>query len=255
MGRYAVGMLDWTGLWWDFTRDWVAGIKAGGIDDLVGSTVDVTAAPLGAPGQLVLSQQGDVTTGSVVFHCRGDGHRDAGQVAADLRRAFSPLISRRSMLRVESPMGAVDGWVRRNGRMPAPVQDPSWDEMVLDVQVPLVLDSGVWLAPVVVDDGSVVVANSGDVPVWVSIRWDGAGGKVTLPSGATFMLPPVAEQRVLHLRKTPTVLDVAGVRDEALWRQLRPVMPEMVPVGEVREFTVPTGARVEYRLGVLDPWQ
>lgn len=253
--RYAVGLVDWTGRAWDFSEDWAAGIKSGGVDDLVGAMVDTTASPLGLPGQMVLSQRGDVVTGSVTFHCRAHGGRDAGQVAADLRQAFSPLVGRRSLMTVDSPGGPVSAWVRRNGRVAAPVEDPSWGEVVLDVQVPLVADSGVWLHRTVAGSGSVTVTNWGDVPLWVSVRWSGAGGPVVLPSGATFTLPPVVSPRVLHLRKSPSVVDDAGVRDDALWRQLRAVLPEMVPVDQVREFSVPAGAELMYQVGVIDPWQ
>lgn len=253
--RYAVGLRDWTGKEWDFTRNWAAGIKSGGVEDLVGGTVDTTAAPLGAPGQLVLAQRGDVVTGSVTFHCRAAQGRDAGQVAADLRRAFSPLIQRRSLLKVGSPFGVVDTLVRRNGKIPAPVEDPSWDEMVLNLTIPLISDSGVWYLQAKKGSGTVEIFNDGDVPLWGSIRWSGAGGVVRLPSRATFTLPPASAERVIHLTKMPTVVDAGGVRDDALWEKLRGVMPEMVPVGETREFAVPAGAQIEYRKGVFDPWQ
>lgn len=257
MGRYAASMVDWRGELWDFTADWVAGIKSGGIDGLTGSLSDVAVTPLGVGGQVVVSQEPAPIQGSLTFHCRGEGDRDAGQVYADLRRAFSPLRGRESTLRVVSPTGEADLRVRRGGAMSDPVEDPSWSDMVLSVQVPVVADEGVWWLPPVVLFGEAPVVNSGDVPVFVTVGWSGAGGQVTMPSGATFTLPPVQETRYLHLsrRRSLSVTDGGGVRDDVLWRQLRGLAPEVVPVGAQRTFRVPDGAWVEYRLGVLDPWQ
>lgn len=257
VGRYAASMVDWRGELWDFTADWVAGIKSGGIDGLTGSLSDVAVTPLGVGGQVVVSQEPAPIQGSLTFHCRGDGVRDAGQVYADLRHAFSPLRGRESTLRVVSPVGEADLRVRRGSGMSDPVEDPTWADMVLSVQVPVVADEGVWwLAPDVVT-GDATVVNVGDVPLFVTIGWSGAGGRVTMPSGATFTLPRTQETRYLHLsrRRSLSVTDGDGVRDDVLWRQLRGAAPEVVPVGAERTFMVPEGAWVEYRLGVLDPWR
>lgn len=255
--RYAVKMIDWRKHEWDFVGDWAAGITSGGIDGLVGSMLDTVAQPLGQSGQVVLSQQAQPMSGQVTFHCRAHGGRTAGEVAADFRRAFAGHVSRKNVFIVGSPLGNVSALVRLNGPIAPPVQDPSWDEVVFNVQVPLIADEGVWWMSVTILKGEAVVTNFGDVPIWVAIRWSGRGGQVTLPSEAVFTLPAVPSERVLYLSRQDSlvVVDAEGNRDDETWREVRGAMPEMVPVGERRTFLLPEGAQIEYQIGVYDPWQ
>ena len=257
MSRFAVAMRDHKGTLWDFTKDWAAGIKSGGVDGLVGSTADVTASPLSGVGQVVLSQRLEPMSGAVTFHCRAVGKRDAGQVAADLRAAFSPLIGRESTLVLSSPLGDAEARVRLSGPIAPPVQDPSWDEMVLNVQVPLVADEGLWWLVEQSGTGTVTLRNRGDVPVWVKIRWEGAGGAVTLPSGARFALPAVTQPRTLFLSRQHSLMvrDDRGVVDKALWRKMRAALPELVMPGKTGRLVLPLGATALWREGVLDPWR
>lgn len=257
MGRYAVAMRDYKGKQWDFTGNWAAGIKSGGVDGLVGSTADVTAAPLSGLGQVVLSQRVEPIQGAVTFHCRASGKRDAGQVAADLRSAFSPIVGRENLLIVASPLGNAESRVRLSGPIAAPVEDPSWDEMVLNLSVPLVADEGLWWLPEQSGTGTVTLRNKGDVPVWVRIRWEGAGGAVTLPSGARFALPAVTAPHTLFLSRQHSLVvrDDRGVVDKPLWKQLRSALPEMVMPGKTGRYVLPAGASATWREGVLDPWR
>ena len=258
MNRYAVAMSDWRGKWWDFTGKWSAGIKSGGVTGLVGSISDSTTSPIGEPGQVVTDQAVENMRGTLTFHCRADGDRDAGQVQADLRAAFSALKSRQNEITLNSPMGEVHALVRLDGKHNAVVEDPSWDDdVVLNVEIPVVGDKGVWWADVTDGADTVTVTNWGDVFLWVEIVWSGPGGVVTLPSGATFILPPATETRTLSLSraKSLAVRDMGGNLDPALHQQLRGVPPEGVPVGESRTFTVPEGASVRWKIGVLDPWR
>lgn len=255
--RYAVKMMDWRGHQWDFTGDWVAGITSGGVEGLVGTMTDTTAQPLGLPGQVVLSQRADPFSGSLRFHCRGDENRSAAEVQADLRRAFSGLRSRRNELVVSSPVGDVHAFVRLNGAIPDPVEDPSWDEVVLNVQVPVICDDGLWWMHAPSLEGRSTIVNFGDVPVWVQIRWSGSGGRVVMPSGASFTLPSVPAERVLYLSRHDSLVvrGMDGVVDHEVWAKVRGAYPEFVPVGASRTFTLPVGARLEYKVGVADPWQ
>lgn len=253
-----MSMSDHRGKWWDFTGKWAAGIKSGGVTGLVGSVTDSTASPIGMPGQVVTGQVVDVMRGSLTFHCRADGSRDAGRVQADLRSAFSALKSRQNEITLDSPVGEVHALVRLDGKHNAVVEDPSWDDdVVLNVEIPVVGDKGVWWADVPDGADIVTVTNWGDVFLWVEIVWSGPGGVVTLPSEATFILPPTAETRILSLSraKSLAVKDIEGNLDQVLHRQLRGVPPEGVPAGESRTFTVPAGALVRYKVGVLDPWR
>lgn len=255
--RYAVGMIDWLGKPWDFTNQWAAGIKAGGIQGLGGSMSDVAVTPLDFGGQSVVEQRPEPISGTLTFHCRAVEGRSAGEVQAELRRAFSPLLTRKNTLQIASPMGRVDLEVRRGGRVEDPFEDPSASDVVLNVEIPVVSDEGIYWQPPIVQQGTARVVNAGEVPTSVVIGWQGSGGRVELPSGAVFTLPYTAQPRLFHLtrRRSMRVEDASGVRDERLWRQLRSVSPEVIPVGAERVFKVPSGAWVQYRLGVLDPWQ
>lgn len=257
MGRYAVAMRDFKNTRWDFTGEWAAGIKSGGVDGLVGSTADVTAAPLSGVGQVVLSQRVQPIQGAVTFHCRASGDRDAGQVAADLRAAFSPIIGRENTLVVASPLGEAQTQVRLSGPIPDPVEDPSWDEMVLNLTVPLVADEGLWWLAEQSRTGNVTVTNRGDVPAWLKIRWNGAGGSVTLPSGARFALPSTTAPRTLFLTRKHSLVvrDDRGNVDEALWKKLRSALPEMVMPDKTGRFVLPEGATGLWHEGVLNPWR
>lgn len=118
--------------------------------------------------------------------------------------------------------------------------------------VSLVADGGVWVWPVT-GTGNVTVTNSGDVPVWPKIRWKGAGGRVLLPSGASFTLPTSGSPRVVDLKRSAAgkVLTETGVIDRELSAKIE-VISEMVPPGSEGRFTVPDGATLTYEIGVLD---
>lgn len=118
------------------------------------------------------------------------------------------------------------------------------------ITVSVIADAGVWECPVS-SEGTVEVANFGDVPAWPEITWSGAGGVAVLPSGASFTLPAVETEHVLPLARS-----ASGVAHDARGRRLRvdEVVSEMVPAGETRTFVVPAGARLITRVGVLNPW-
>lgn len=255
--RYAVGMIDWRGKSWDFTEQWAAGIKAGGIQGLGGSMNDVAVTPLDYGGQAVVEQRPEVIRGSVTFHCREDGERTAAEVQAELRRAFSPLFTRKSTLQIASPMGRVDLEVRRGGKVEDPVEDPTASEVVLNLEIPIVSDDGIYWLPPIIQKGTARVVNTGEVPTTVVIGWQGSGGRVEMPSGATFTLPYTAQPRRFHMtrRRSMRVEDEAGVRDERMWRQMRAIPQELIPVGAERVYKLPPGAWLQYRVGVLDAWQ
>lgn len=257
MSRYAVSMRDYRGRDWSFTDNWAAGIKSGGVEGLVGSTTDVVAAPLSGLGQVVLSQRPEPMSGSLTFHCRADRKQDAGQVAADLRGAFSPLLGRENVLRVSSPLGVVETRVRLSSSIGAPVEDPSWGDMVYNLVVPVISDEGVWWLPERSGTGSVQIRNTGDIPVWMRVRWNGDGGAVTMPSGASFTLPATNRARSLFVSRyhSLVVRDDSGNVDRALWKKLRSTLPEVVPPGKTGSVRLPVGATANWREGVFDPWK
>ena len=108
------------------------------------------------------------------------------------------------------------------------------------LSVPVWCPSGLARTGVLAGWGSVTVTNSGVVPVWPTIRYQGAGGDVTAPSGASFSLP--ASDEVAVVDTDPMVLRASGV------------LPECVPPGESGQWTLPEGARLEWVLRIDDPW-
>ena len=106
--------------------------------------------------------------------------------------------------------------------------------------VPVLCADGVAKSSVMTGTGKVTVTNHGDVSVWPKIRYRGAGGVVTNPSGAKFTLPRAAEETIIDLN--PRVLRLDGA------------FPENVPPGGTGVWVLPAGAQLEWTIGVADPW-
>jgi hypothetical protein len=182
--------------------------------------------------------------------------RHAHDIWAEFRHGFS-ILPPLGTLQIESPMGTMHAQVRLNG---AP-SDLEVDDATADMwalSIPLAIDTGYWETGPFRKSGNVTVTNSGQVYIWPEIVWEGAGGKVTLPSGAEFTLPAVDSTRRLHLdpQRSHQVLNGLGVRDDDLWRRIRgQIISEGVPPGQSRQYTLPDGAFLEWRIGVLDPWR
>lgn len=136
--------------------------------------------------------------------------------------------------------------VRLSAPLPAPSTVPSAGT-ALDVA--LIADGGVWLSTGK-GTGAVTVTNWGDVPVWPTIVFSGVG-KVTLPSGTTIPLPSVTGEHVLDLSRGR-----AGTAVNVVSGSLVPVdaVAEMVPVGATRTFRTEGPVRLEWKIGVFDPW-
>lgn len=106
--------------------------------------------------------------------------------------------------------------------------------------VPVVGVAGLARTGTLAGEGTVDATNAGVVPVWPTIRYEGAGGRVVAPSGATYSLP--ASEGVAVVDTDPLVLRAEGV------------LPECVPPGETGRWVLPAGARLEWVLRVADPW-
>lgn len=264
MGRYELVWESWDGQRWEFTTyDWAAGITADGIDGLMTDPDDVVSTAVGELGQVLTAQGAPPMSGSLRFAVRGDQSRSADEVWSDLRRSFhhrhyGTLILRGALL------GSLSCQLRRDGVIAAPSVDPSSEDVILNVQVPLISDDAVWWTLPEVEGGgnspsSVTVTNSGDTVVWPSIVWSGRGGQVTMPSGAVFTLPPAPGGQVrrmdLSVWESNAVWDEDGNLDRSLWGMVRGAPSEPVPEGQERTYTVPAGAAVESTMGVFDPWR
>ncbi|WP_408933065.1 hypothetical protein [Corynebacterium marquesiae] len=118
------------------------------------------------------------------------------------------------------------------------------------LEVSMVADTGVWLSRASAD-GIVNVTNWGDVPVWPEIVWKGNNQSVVLPSGVGFPLPYVMGTHRLPLDRRASGKATSESTGKAIKTD---AVGEMVPVGATREYSVTSGARVEWSVGVLDPW-
>lgn len=256
VGRYDVAYISPGGREWRLTdSEWVAGIKSGGVDGLVGDVQDVVQSPVGSDSQVLEYQSPRPMDGSLTLHIRGDEDRSADDVWADLRKDFSR--SKRGVLRISSPAGTVSCHVRLSSPLGAPTQDPAFDEVVLDVQVSLVADRAGWWFPAMssAQSGVVTVTNSGDLTIFPTIRWRTAG-QFIVPSGAKFTLPAVATDRIAYLSHggVGRVEDTNGVADKATRSLLATLPSEGVPAGETRTYTIPANSVLSWQVGVLDPW-
>ena len=256
MNRYKIRYYSPEGHEWVLMGDeWLAGIKSGGVDGLVGDGDDVTIARVGDVGQSLDSFQPKPMTGTLTVFVRGDDAADVDAVWAGFRSGFSR--TRQGTLVVESPSQALSAGVRLSGPIPAPDEDPTSGELVRDVQVPLVADRCGWWTDWLSESGTVTVTNWGDLTVWPQIRWGGAAGTVYLPSGARFPLPKASGERVVSLSMAQagfiTLKD--GTPDFELRKQMSGAYPEGVPAGQTRTYRLPTGAALEWQIGVLDPWR
>lgn len=169
-----------------------------------------------------------------------------------VRQAFSTTKYGRLELRSEGRIYSCP--VRLSASLPAPQAAPKHGSTV---EVSLVSDGdrgGVWSRSYQSDKKSVTVTNLGDVPVWPTVEWEGSGGAVTLPSGATLELPAVDRPHFLPLarNKAGKVTSDRGFEPEVT-KKIGAV-GEQVPVGEERTFSLPGGAKLHWREGVLDPW-
>lgn len=227
-----------------------------GVSGLVGEAKDSVVEPVGAPGQLFDSVEVQAVEGEL--KCILVPH---GETVGELFSRWRAAWSRRKCgtLQIRQRDLGASTWslqVRLAEGMDLPEVDPQ-GMAPCEVSVRVVGDGGVWLSDEARAAGTVTVANFGDVPVWPSVVWKGAGGKVTLPSGATFTLPAATDRRVMHLdpAESLVVTDMNGVVDRDLWLKVastgwaEPVMPD-----KTATFTVPKGAELAWHVGVLDPF-
>ena len=210
------------------------------------------------PDELRSDEDGEPVSGSldlvVADHLPDGGELDDVRVVERRwRRAWST--HRFGTLRIDDDEGE-DYWLRV--RLAAPIAGfPEVDpDGYVEFSQSVVGESPVWWRTQTFGPGVAQVSNSGDVEGWPRVRWESAG-RLIMPSGAVVDLPEVDNPRTVLLdpHESCVVLDDSGTVDEVVWRQLRGrVFPEVVPVGEVRQFTVPTGASLILSEGVVSPW-
>lgn len=229
----------------------------------VGSMQETATTAVGYPGQLVSSQDSQFTPIVGTLQCTVAAEYCGGRPVDEVWRDFREDWASTSP---ENPgwlvLGRGDGPgelqlpARLNGALPGVGINPSELEEI-PVPVPVVGDKGQWVLPHN-GTGIVTVTNSGKGFIYPLIRWEKTGGTVTLPSRASFVLPPVTQPRTLNLdyARSFEVLNDAGILDNTLWRTIRgQVIGEGIPAGESRTYHLPPGATLIWSLAFLDPWR
>lgn len=244
---------------WPLTEhDWTSAIEHGGISGLVGETRDQVITGPDLIGQILDSQDIGPMTGGLTVYIAGDETRSADKMWRELRAGLSTAKGREGTLVISSERaGRVYAKVRLQKIVGAPESDPD-DETVLKIVLPLVCDDGVWWTAPMSAPGQAVVHNSGDVYLEPRIHWSGSGGQVKVPSGASFTLPAVGSPRIFECSsaKAFAVLRMDGSVDYELLAQLAlTALPEGIPPGQSRAYSLPAGAVLIWQLGYLDPWQ
>lgn len=169
-----------------------------------------------------------------------------------VRQSFSTTKYGRLELRTEGRIFSCP--VRLSSALPPPASAPKHGSTL---EVSLVSDGeygGLWSRAYQSDKNKVTVTNMGDVPIWPTVEWEGSGGSVKLPSGASFTLPAVHGPHMLSLARhmSGKVTSARGFEPDVT-KQIGAV-GEQVPVGQQRVYEIPAGAKLHWREGVLDPW-
>ena len=228
-------------------------VAEGGVDKLTGSVKERAYAAVGMPGQLLESHIIEPIRGALTLVLVSTPTKPAEALAFELRRAFSH--HRPGQLAAATPRGVARLRCRLDGTITDPAEVYSRSSG-LELRIPLVADEGVWKVGPYTGTDKTRVSNFGDATTYLEITWQGSGGPITLPSGATLTLPATSERRRLLLNPTDScaIIDPAGAVDHALWRQI-PYLPEGVPAGGQRTYQLPAGATATWHVSTLDPWR
>lgn len=241
----------------DTTHEGVFVIE-GGFHGLVGDSDDLVTSNVVSPGQVSHGISIKPTTGSLevaLFPQNGD---TMDNLFSRIKNAFSRTREGTLILSDEDGIGQRTLPVR----LSASIDPPSYNTDIAMPQhgimtIPLISDQGVWEVQFSSKKTTTEIINGGEVITFPTIEWK-QGGRVSLPSGASFTLPTVAEARQIHLSnaKSMMVTDTKGNIDRTLWREIaKNAWAEGIPTMSKRTFKIPTGATIYWSTYVLDPWR
>lgn len=136
--------------------------------------------------------------------------------------------------------------------MKFPEQDPA-DENQLVLEIPLVLDDGVWWGTLQTTN---TITNTGDVETHPDIHWGPGDAYITLPSRAVLHLPTATGPRTLKTDPNDAfvVLTPDGTKDEELTEKIT-ALPEPCPKRDTRTYDAPQSAHITWRAGWWDPFR
>lgn len=250
-----VALITQNGRCWNLTSLQERGVflRESGLRGLVGSPSALVTHTTSTPGQVFHGVNVDALEGSLAVRVYDRTGRGCAEIAREFYSDFTtgtfftlvfPTATGRKTIRL-----------RLSAEIPLPASDPAGTS-AFDVDLSVISDEGVWWSQEFNGTNSVTVTNTGHIPVSPKITWSGRGGEVTLPSGATFTLPGVQEQRTLLLGADASlaVVDTQNTLDRKLWLQVRGrALPETAPPKTARTYHLPPGARLVWKLGFLTP--
>lgn len=220
-------------------------IEADSLDGFAGQVEDTGVATIGVPGETVDFNDRRIlpTEGTLTLVVT------SAEAWARARRAFSTTAP--GTLTVEASQRCILP-VRLAQPLPSPTTRPRTGSRI---EVSLIRSEGAWLIPATATAPTVTITNTGETPIAPRILWKGSGGKVALPSGAEFTLPPVTTTHTLYFsrHRAGQVYTPNGVVDKQLTTKTAAVA-ERVPPDTQRVYRIPEGAHMQWETEVFDPW-
>lgn len=222
---------------------------AGGVEAspqaLVGTTVkstDGVASPMEIPLNLVVASH----------TAKWGAHGSVSALAQRFAKGCSPIdpgrliVERGDGPRWELPATAV---------FPG-LPSPNMVDGAQRFQLALSSPDGLWRSAYSSKEPSVTVTNSGDATTYPTIVWKGAGGRVTLPSGAKFTLPQTQQPRMVRLdpAESTEICFPNGQADPAMRTLLWGTPVEGVPRKQTKKFLIPQGAELHWEIYSYTPW-
>lgn len=206
---------------------------------LVGQVQRTDVAVPGRPGVLPGRPRFGAIQAEVSFFLHADSGVEMEQVYKTFRQGWSMTAPSHFAVWADRPGGP---WL-----LPVVLDKPlpgvgvdARARTSLTVPVSVFNKTGLFESELKTGTNTVTVTNSGHVDVYPKIRYSGAGGVVTSVSGARFTIPAVQAETVVDLDPMRCKLDGA--------------FTEGVPPGANGTWLLPSGAALEWRLLVADPW-
>jgi len=254
-------MTDYKGELWKLGDENHNGVflTESGIDGLVGEISHSTITVPGVPGAFVTGSEVGSVSGSLKCHIAPTViNRTGEQIRAERSQLYNRF--RGAFHRFKSNRLTVgDLWcdIYLNGKIDTPSGRVE-DATQLDISIPVINRSGLWFSSQSNSSSIVTVTNLGDVVIYPKIRWHGEGGRVILPSGASFTLPASPSPLTVSLNPNDGYAVYSGdslVFDREQWVKIRgSILGEGIPPGVTTWYQLPNLAALKWEVGYLDPW-
>lgn len=236
--------------------DWSRRIAYAGVSGLVGAKSSSALTAVNVPGQVPVGFRTTEMKGTLMLQVVGSATESVDALVSEVNREFvSDEYGTLILARDSAPR--LSARIRLDGAIDFPKSFLDSGDVDAEVGVPVICDDGCWETDVLTGSNSVTVTNPGDVFIWPSVVWKGAGS-VALPSGAVATLPTAPDWRRLSLdpytSHEATSLD--GTVDDGLsdlTAQL--LLGEGVPQKQSRTYLTEGQVRLEWNTKYLNPWR